>query len=382
MGIKLSQVLGAAAGRVSKNIDLERKRLHEEMTAEKTEDSYRARQDYQYELDTKKERAKENKTLEERTKALNYYGVPQEIQAQILSSNASYEDAIAVAKLGRKNGVPTSQLYSVVPNSADRKAIVGSANEEGEKYALNLDMWKELNASPDAKVTSLSQLSAVKLNQQFKHKAGSPEYIRLANEIKTINEQRSLATKATTLEVDPVTQSEERQAWKASMIEGTSFAGFGYTMGELSEALSDDDVLNYSGGILRSVSIYDGKFGNLDSDNVKTRVEDQTSRVSSDIIRKLNSKEVTPQQASGQDSNVSLVPKGILTGKSQLEIIKAVKANQYQAGSTLYDSQGVPYYFSGVPLYVTLPDGKSFLTPLISNRSDLSYSYYNPQGNN
>ena len=140
MGIKLSQVLGAAAGRVSKNIDLERKRLHEEMTAEKTEDSYRARQDYQYELDTKKERAKENKTLEERTKALNYYGVPQEIQAQILSSNASYEDAIAVAKLGRKNGVPTSQLYSVVPNSADRKTIVGSANEDGEKYALNLDM--------------------------------------------------------------------------------------------------------------------------------------------------------------------------------------------------------------------------------------------------
>ena len=368
MGIKLSQVLGAAAGRVSKNIDLERKRLHEEMTAEKTEDSYRARQDYQYELDTKKERAKENKTLEERTKALNYYGVPQEIQAQILSSNASYEDAIAVAKLGRKNGVPTSQLYSVVPNS--------------EKYALNLDMWKELNASPDAKVTSLSQLSAVKLNQQFKHKAGSPEYIRLANEIKTINEQRALATKATTLEVDPVTQSEERQAWKASMIEGTSFAGFGYTMGELSEALSDDDVLNYSGGILRAVSIYDGMFGNLDSDNVKTRVEDQTSRVSSDIIRKLNSKKVTPQQASGQDTNVSLVPKGILTGKSQLEIIKAVKANQYQAGSTLYDSQGVPYYFSGVPLYVTFPDGKSFLTPLISNRSDLSYSYYNPQGNN
>lgn len=379
MGIKLSQVLGAAAGRVSKNIDLERKRLHEEMTAEKLEESYRKRQDYDYELDTKRERDKENKKIEERTKALNYYGIPQEMQAQILSSESGYEDAIAVAKLGRKNGVPTSQLYSVVPNSADRKAIAGAVTSEGEKYSLNLEMWKELNKPADAKVTSLSQLSALKLNQRFKYKPESAEYKRLTKEISEINKQRDEETKSSNLNVDPVTTTEINSAWKDARIEGTSFAGFQYTMGELTDALSDDDVLNYSGGILRAVSIFDGRFGSLDSDNVRSKVTDATNRITSDIVRKLNSKEVTPQQASGQDSNVDTVTKGILTGKTRAEIYAGIQSNQYQAGSTLYDNNGVPYYFSGVPLYVTLPDGKSYLTPVISNRADVSYSYYKPQ---
>lgn len=383
MGIKLSHVLGAAAGRISKNIDTARERQHKELDEERLEERWRSRQDYTSDLTNKQDREREKKAVEQMTKSLNYFGVPQGVQAGIIAGGkTAVDDALNMAQTARKNGIATSTLWTTVPDPADREKVAGV--DTGLQF--NVEGWAEMNKGPDAKYSNFTAMKVAELQKRFKFKEGSKEYIKSTKQIEEIEKMRQSELAKTDTDADVVSLAEERLSWKANVAQAMTSVGMSIGISGMVEGVTEGKERQWGLGQLRAIQSHESYFNRYDNLDVKSRIVNQTNTITDNLVRFLNSKKISEDQAMSVEGTdrIDIPENAILTGLGSDQIEANAEAGMYKAGTTLYNNFGEAFYYTGIPLYIQkqTKNGRiSMISSFIRGDSSIGYSYYDPQEN-